>query len=109
MPCTPFQMRMKDGAVVSGIICTRRKRCKYCGAPAPKLCDGDLGNGKTCDAPLCTRCATHVAPDHDYCPVHNPNAQRAARKSQRHYCTECGIEVAEPGLCGECACEDDGI
>lgn len=27
--------------------------------------------------------------------------------ASEHRCVECNYPVAEPGLCGECACEDD--
>lgn len=72
--------------VGNAIVCGRRTRtmaCAFCGAPgATKLCDGPLppgiihrrsstpGADKTCSAPICDRCATHVPPDQDYCPNH---------------------------------------
>lgn len=67
MPC-----EHRDGM----IICTRggsKIRCKYCGFPGNKLCDYPLSGikgGKTCDAPMCEKCATHVPPDSDYCKPH---------------------------------------
>ena len=74
MPCTPFRQTMKDGTVVHGFLCTRGKKpvrtCSICGALSTKLCDGDLVNGRTCDAPLCSQHAAHVEPDKDYCPKH---------------------------------------
>jgi hypothetical protein len=71
MPCYPFQI-----GDATGFICTgrqRTKRCKYCGRPGDKLCDYPLSGakaGQTCDVPMCSRCATHVPPDTDYCRAH---------------------------------------
>lgn len=71
MPCYPFQI-----GEARGFICTRGNRakpCKYCGRPHTKLCDYPLRGakaGKTCDIPMCDRCATHVEPDTDYCRAH---------------------------------------
>jgi hypothetical protein len=55
----------------------RMKDCKFCLAnggrkvPSTKLCDFPIGNGKTCDAPICDRHATGAGPDIDHCPVHS--------------------------------------
>lgn len=74
MPCTPFQSR--DGKVF-GFICTRgmparslAHDCIFCGAPATKLCDHKMPNGKTCNAPVCDSHDHHVHPDQDFCPPH---------------------------------------
>lgn len=74
--------------VGNAIVCGRGQRvplgrCQECGvAPATLLCDGPLPKGivhrrsqvpgadKTCSLPLCRACATHVAPDQDYCRAH---------------------------------------
>jgi hypothetical protein len=74
------------GAVA--IVCSRgrrRKRCA-CGRPATKLCDALRGASgevsaspqardrratRTCDAPLCGRCAVPAGPDRDLCPTHS--------------------------------------
>lgn len=52
----------------------RRRRCSACKlqtVPAKlRLCDFVLQGGKTCDALICTGCATHSAPDKDLCPAH---------------------------------------
>lgn len=58
-----------------GMICrgsrTPRRLCKFCQVEfARKLCDFDTGRGKTCDAPMCDKCATEVGTDRDYCPDH---------------------------------------
>ncbi len=76
MPCDP--MKASDGRVI-GIVCSRgNKSCCNCGAPAPLLCDGVVGGeyqlglvkmrSRTCDAPICRKCATHVGIDRDLCP-----------------------------------------
>lgn len=58
-------------------ICTRGQRratCVVCRAPAPLLCDGVTRErpGRTCDAQLCSRCATKIRGGGkkplDYCP-----------------------------------------
>lgn len=80
MTCKPFVVRDATGKVVGGgFACSRgsaldrlRKFCG-CGRPATKLCDYPLRGpkaGKTCDAPLCERCATVVGADRDFCQPH---------------------------------------
>lgn len=49
----------------------RERCCRW----ATTLCDFPVGEGKTCDRPMCKRHATSVGPDRDYCPAH---AQPAA-------------------------------
>jgi hypothetical protein len=72
VPCNFF--KLPDGG--RAIICTCGKRikpCSVCGAPSALLCDFPFEgekSGKACDRPLCRRCATHQAPDTDYCPAH---------------------------------------
>lgn len=72
-------IKLQDGTPVH-ILCDRRpvKKCK-CGRPSTKLCDFELGppdhaqgaHGKTCDRPLCDRCAVHIpGKDVDYCLDH---------------------------------------
>ncbi len=55
------------------IVCgTRsRRRCK-CGRDAILLCDWKVPDktSGTCDAPVCTACATSLAPDKDLCRDH---------------------------------------
>lgn len=55
--------------------CSRRETnpCSSCGARSTKLCDFPLTGAKggtTCDRPLCSRCASTVGKDRDYCPAH---------------------------------------
>lgn len=62
------------------IICARgrrgQQRCKFCRQRiATKLCDfrinvGDVGHTRTCDAPMCSTCATSIRHEVDYCPDH---------------------------------------
>ena len=83
MACEPITFL--DGA--SGLLCSRSKhpgsrtRCCACGAMgSPVLCDGSTAApGKTCDAPLCRRCAEHIGPDRDLCPW-CVNRARSARR-----------------------------
>jgi len=41
-----------------------------CVALASALCDHVMGNAKTCDAPICSTHADHVADEIDFCPAH---------------------------------------
>jgi hypothetical protein len=86
MPCDVLYM----GGKRVGIVCTRgrtrkAKPCVVCGNPSTKLCDFALTGkraGKTCNRPLCDKCATVVpnvshlnptaAPNDtfDLCPAH---------------------------------------
>lgn len=73
MPCRPI---IDAAGHQIGWACSRdqrQPRCAVCGAPSTKLCDQPLTGpkaGKTCDRPLCARCAVHVGPDRDLCPAH---------------------------------------
>jgi hypothetical protein len=62
----------------STIICcsrSRRQTCKFCHKGyVTKLCDFPVSKGKTCDAGMCSACATRVGPDMDYCPTHKHEA-----------------------------------
>jgi hypothetical protein len=75
MPCTPFRIETPTGPIV-GIMCSRgqhpRAKCSVCGKPSTLLCDFKLDIGKTCDKPLCRKCAVHPVAyeDIDYCPTH---------------------------------------
>ena len=49
----------------------RSKRCSFCSTGyVEKLCDFDVGKGRTCDAGMCAKCATNVGEDRDFCPKH---------------------------------------
>ena len=58
MPCE--WLKMPDGGVVhirtSG---QRKKLCKFCNekSSSMKSCDFPVGNGRTCDAEMCSKCA----------------------------------------------------
>jgi hypothetical protein len=67
MPCEPIK-----GPGFSGIACTRgrRQRKCECGAVSSRLCDFEIAPKKTCDRPMCARCATNVGPDRDLCYQH---------------------------------------
>lgn len=44
--------------------------CSVCASVGDILCDFPVGEGKTCDMPLCDGHATEVAPNVHYCPGH---------------------------------------
>jgi hypothetical protein len=65
----PF-IRTKSGVIHINMGRTRRKRCHFCNRFADKLCDFPVRRGKTCDADICSRCATSIGDNLDYCPRH---------------------------------------
>jgi hypothetical protein len=44
--------------------------CVICQDWTEFLCDYPIGNGKTCDHPLCLDCRHHIGDGQDLCPVH---------------------------------------
>jgi hypothetical protein len=81
MPCTV--LTSPDGKF-AGWACGRGRAqaCKFCRIQtSTKLCDFVVGpNGKTCDAPICDKCATSVGENLDYCPTHK-NAPKPAQQN----------------------------
>lgn len=78
MPCLVVDLPGGGHAIVK-VAPTRKKKCSVCGQPSDKLCDFPLQEGstsRTCDLPLCKYCATHIAPDSDYCPAHTAEGRR---------------------------------
>lgn len=73
MTCEWIQV---PGGVV--VLCSRGRRsrtaCRFCGVPgAQLLCDAPVvrrGAARTCDAPMCARCAHELGPDRHVCPRH---------------------------------------
>lgn len=67
MRCT----RVNVGGVVA-TICGPKKIpvCAFCGSIGGLLCDFPTKSKKTCDKPLCRRCAIAIAPNVDLCPDH---------------------------------------
>lgn len=61
------------------IVCgpaRRAKKCPFCHKnPATKLCDFEGEPGNTCDAPMCSNCATPIGKDRDLCPMHKAKAE----------------------------------
>lgn len=71
MPCEV----KKHGETVL-VVCSRRTGVGHCrcGRACTKLCDFPVeraGKVTTCDAKLCSRCATHVGHEKDLCPPHS--------------------------------------
>lgn len=67
MPCD--RLTLPGGA--TAIVCTPTRRCR-CGNRETRLCDWKVPTKKsgTCDAPLCSSCATSPAPGKDLCAKH---------------------------------------
>lgn len=75
MPC--IVLKKPDGSNI--FMCgegLRQKDLVLCSQPghppryADFLCDYPVGEGRTCDLPLCPECAKRVGPDRHFCPVH---------------------------------------
>jgi hypothetical protein len=68
VPCK--YVKLPDGSFA--IVCSRDKRhkCAYCNDDAPLLCDFKVGEGKTCDKPICKVCSVSVAHGIDHCRIH---------------------------------------
>jgi uncharacterized protein (DUF3820 family) len=68
--CRPI---MVDGQR-AGFVCGRggTRPCAYCRGPSTKLCDGDVGEGRTCDRPMCDAHAYQDGPNRDLCRQHQP-------------------------------------
>lgn len=58
-------------AIVCGVR-ERRKKCSAagCSRHGELLCDWKIGDGKTCDKPICPGHALHVGDDKDLCLDH---------------------------------------
>lgn len=71
MPCYRHYDEVTGEAI--GTLCGRLgPPCFHCGAVSDALCDFPLGEeGKTCDRPLCLRCAPVVGADKNFCRDHN--------------------------------------
>lgn len=69
-PCKWIQL--DDGTTVHLKLSNpRRTKCRFCKKWwGSRLCDFPLGNGRTCDAPMCPACATRTGEDADLCPNH---------------------------------------
>lgn len=78
MPC--IALRDDSGRQIGWArVCSTPRLCWFCREKAvSRLCDFPIGNGKTCDAKMCSTCATQgvksVTPRKskpvDYCPTH---------------------------------------
>ncbi len=72
MPC--HHIKFPDGShALVRTAAPRARKCSDCGVKVRdyKLCDWPIPHsGKTCDAVICTRCATHIEPDTDFCKLH---------------------------------------
>lgn len=75
MPRYGMRDRTADGATIfMDFDCKKSElptACYKCGFIADLLCDYPLNKkGKTCDRPMCTKCAHRMGDDLDYCEAH---------------------------------------
>lgn len=72
MPC--YRTHDANGELV-GILCGRLgPACVECGDVSSVLCDFPIGDeSRTCDKPLCVRCAPTIGADKNYCTLHREN------------------------------------
>jgi len=68
MPCEV--KRFADGSSMIVCIRPRKPKCIVCGMYAGFLCDFDIGEGKTCDNPVCAQHRVRIALNVDHCPEH---------------------------------------
>lgn len=74
-PCNTFNGPGGTKIIACGGRAPRR-RCSICHElGADKLCDFPVEGSnptvaRTCDKPLCNKCAVHREPNQDYCPGH---------------------------------------
>ncbi len=68
MPC--YAIFDNNGKQVARLTGDLGPSCGACGGIADFLCDYPVGEGLTCDRPVCERHAGEVAPDIHYCPGH---------------------------------------
>lgn len=67
MPC--YIEKNKSG--VTMFLCgDLGPHCAACAASSDYLCDYPVGDGVTCDLPLCASHASEIAPNLHYCPAH---------------------------------------
>ena len=64
-----FETFIKDKPCVIFVCGEGITACSNCGQVSEFLCDYPVGEGKTCDLPICKQCRTHVG-KYDFCPVH---------------------------------------
>ncbi len=74
MPCD--FVKLPGGG--TAIVCSRghavrrfSQKCAYCQNESSLLCDFKVGEGKTCDKPICKRCSVHVGENLDHCRIHS--------------------------------------
>ncbi len=81
MPCEPI--KIGEAEIVLCRDRPQRRRCPLCHDKWIELeCDFDVGDGKTCDQKLCSRCATKIrgkGVSLDYCPKHKEAGLAALR------------------------------
>jgi hypothetical protein len=66
-----YEIAVRESAKTAMFICgDLGGHCTECAAPGDNLCDYPVGDGKTCDRPLCDDHAKQVANDVHYCRDH---------------------------------------
>jgi len=60
----------KDRKPIGWICGSAITPCNRCGESADYLCDFPVGDGKTCDLPLCGFHACEIGEEIHFCPIH---------------------------------------
>lgn len=76
MACEHIKLPNGGTAIICGVRAKKLPFCRFCEVNrrgkvrSTKLCDADIGHGKTCDAPICEAHAKPDGPGRDLCPIH---------------------------------------
>ncbi len=92
-PCTWIDAGDDFGPIVVCGPKPRRRRCSACRELGDLLCDFPVADGKTCDKPLCRRCAVSVGPDLDHCPGHHQEDALPRNPTDQSKCRSCQAAV----------------
>lgn len=70
----PFFFQKLSSIKIEGWVCGEGvKACAFCGVMSEFFCDFPIGDGRTCDLPMCKEHKKHrpdIGQDIDYCPHH---------------------------------------
>lgn len=107
-------LKDKDGNVIHlnmGHSAGRKRLCKFCQQKyrEGKLCDFPIGEGRTCDAEMCSRCAVTLGRQDtpiggglkrmndtiDVCPIHREQAKACSGQIEPRWIDKAGTETID--------------